>query len=631
MEKFIRIEKLLNILLYSDEFQTANNLAKSFNVSSKTIRNDLKEIKSLLIKYHLELIQKPKFGIKINGSNKNKKIFINNIKSEITNNNKNYCKRKYDILTTILLSNNRLYIDKLAKKYFVSHQMIFKDLNECEPFLKQHSLLLNRDENGIRLIGEEKNIRNALASLANLVQENRYSLDYWLKHSLDFNFNKIRKIVNKWNIDYKIYFNDVNIDNLSFHIIIMLNRVKYAKIIDKQPFNNELLLNQDLNFLKDLFINLEKELKIELPDLEKEFIKLHIIGLLFDKKSFLHNQFYNEIYKLANQITTEFITNIDKIIPLNLNSNQEFIQSLILHLLPTIYRLKLGLNLYNPLLHTIEEEYSNVYSLARIINHSFIKHLKVSASDEEIGFITLHLSLAIEKIKETVTAAIICNLHNSIIKFLLINLKKNFPYVKFVVISQNNIPVLNSVDVILTTDNYEIAINKPILRISKIISKVDIENIHRIISQNYNQNHLFSQNTVLIIDKANNKYEVLQKLAYILEQENAVTKNFINGVINREKMGNTEVGNGMVLTHGFHDDCRKTQIAFLKLNEPLFWNKEKIIFIVMMAIAKEDAKNIIQMNWLYKLLVNKKKRDEINKCQSEIDLYSIIKKEMMYE
>lgn len=409
----------------------------------------------------------------------------------------------------------------------------------------------------------------------------------------------------------------------------MLNRIKAAKVIDQQTFDDKLFLNQNVKLLDYLFINLEKEFKIQLPILERKFIQLHVIGLLFDKKTFLNNQFYNEIYKLANLITNEFIENIDKIIPLNLNSNQDFIQSLILHLLPTIYRLKLGLNLYNPLLKTIEEEYSNVYSLARIINHSFTKHLNITASDEEIGFITLHLSLAIEKIKETITAAIICNLHNSIIKFLLINLKKNFPYVKFIIINQNDMSQLSNADVILTTDNYEIQINKPVLVISKIINKVDIENIHKIISQNYNQNHLFSQNTVLIIDKATSKLEILKKLAQTLTQENAVTNNFISGVIKREKMGNTEVGNGCVLTHGFHDDCYKTQIAFLKLNQSLFWNKEQINFVVMMAIAKEDAKNIIQMNWLYKLLVNKKKMEEINKCQSEIDLYSIIKKEML--
>lgn len=181
MEKFIRIEKLLNILVYTDEFQTANNLAKSFNVSSKTIYNDLKSMNHLLIKYNLKLIKKPKFGIKINGSNKNKKLFINNIKNEITTTNKNYCKRKYDLLGTILLSNNRLYIDNLAKKYFVSKQMIFKDLSECKSFLQQHYLHLKNDENGIRLVGSEKNIRNALSSLANLIQEDNYSLDYWLK------------------------------------------------------------------------------------------------------------------------------------------------------------------------------------------------------------------------------------------------------------------------------------------------------------------------------------------------------------------------------------------------------------------------------------------------------------------
>ena len=40
----------------------------------------------------------------------------------------------------------------------------------------------------------------------------------------------------------------------------------------------------------------------------------------------------------------------------------------------------------------------------------------------------------------------------------------------------------------------------------------------------------------------------------------------------REEMGSTEVGDGIVLTHGFHKDVLKTQIAFAKLDKPIIWN-----------------------------------------------------------
>lgn len=629
MKKYNRIEKLLNILLYNDQFQTASSLSSAFNTSDKTIRNDLSEIKPLLIKYNLELITKPKFGIKVKGLAKNKKLLINNLKSEITLLNENIYNRKYDIISTILLSNNRLYLDDLAKKYFISRSMINKDLNECEQFLKQHHLKLIKSTSGIRLEGSENQIRNALSSLANLIQENHCSLDYWLKNSLRFNFTKIKQIVNQWNNDCTVNLNDVNIDNLSFHIIIMINRVKNQKLIDNQWLYDKQFKIENITILESLFSQLEGGLKITIPPQEKEFIKLHIIGLLFDKKQLLNNSIYNELYNLAQTITKEFIINIEKIIPLNPATNQQFIQSLIIHLLPTIYRLRIGLNLYNPLLHTIKEEYSNIFSLAAIINHSFLKHLGLIASDEEIGFITLHLSLAIEKIKETITVAIICHSNNSIINFLMINLKKNFPYVKFVITNYNDLNRLTNIDLILTTDSYSLNTDKPVLIISPIVTKLDIENIHKLISNNYHNNYLFSQNTVLIIDKPQNKLNVLTKLTKALQNANAINSKFINGVIQREKMGNTEVGNGVVLTHGFHDDVKSTKICFAKLNNPIVWNNENVNFIVMMAIEKKDAKNIVQMNWLYKLLVDKKKMEEISKCQSEIDLYSIIKNEML--
>ena len=89
-------------------------------------------------------------------------------------------------------------------------------------------------------------------------------------------------------------------------------------------------------------------------------------------------------------------------------------------------------------------------------------------------------------------------------------------------------------------------------------------------------------------------------------------------------MGSTEVGNGIILTHGFHEAVKRTQIAFYKLDNPIFWNTQKVNFIVLLAVAKVDAKNVMQMSWLYKTLNSESTIEQVHKCSCEKELYELL-------
>lgn len=56
---------IINFLQNSSEWITIENIAKAFNVSERTIRNDLDCIKILLRDYDAKLERKPKVGVKL--------------------------------------------------------------------------------------------------------------------------------------------------------------------------------------------------------------------------------------------------------------------------------------------------------------------------------------------------------------------------------------------------------------------------------------------------------------------------------------------------------------------------------------------------------------------------------------
>ena len=165
----------------------------------------------------------------------------------------------------------------------------------------------------------------------------------------------------------------------------------------------------------------------------------------------------------------------------------------------------------------------------------------------------------------------------------------------------------------------------PSLRINPLLERTDIRRIDTLISNRYSsESKAFSKQTILIEKKQITKDEVLRNLSNRLKLCGYVTNQFLEGVIKREEMGSTEVGDGIVLTHGFHKDVLKTQIAFAKLDKPIIWNTEKVNFIVMLAIEAKDAENVMQMNWLYKMLIDGEVITQITSCNDPQEIFDIL-------
>lgn len=621
-----RQEELICILLKADKPLTTTDLAKNLDVSSRTIRADLEKIESHILAHDLHLKKKPHAGIWIEGTKENKdSLFLsvtggNNI-VEIYS--KEY--RKACILVYILLGNNRVYVDKIADMLYVSRSTIEKDLIDVSNWLKEHNLKLIRKTNyGLYVEGNEEDIRNAACILASNLNERNLSIESFLETYLDVDVKKIEDIVRSWNDEYEMHLSEVNSNNLAFHASIMLTRIARNKSLELAKSNN--FNNNAFSFKKQfnaLINKLSKLAHVKIPEEESNYLLMHLYGMYLDKESFLENEFLSDLRNLANNITDDFIENSDKIVALDLKNNEQFRESLILHLLPTVYRLKYGLNLYNPLLSEIKTNYAGSYSLASIVNSSFEKYLNVTASEEEIAYIALHLSIVVERTKEVFKVAVVCAMRIGVSKLLTLKLEENFPNAIFVHCAMDDTDVINECKYIVST--IKLNIDRPYVLINPILKDIDIQKIRTLIYGNTSiTKNNFSLQTIMIIHNKTNRMNVLREMSNCLRLCGYVTPLFLESVIKREEMGSTEVGNGIVLTHGFHETVKRSQIAFCKLDNPIKWNTQKVNFIVMLAVAKEDAKNVMHMNWLYQMLNNNKTIDEITKCNKEEEIYEIL-------
>ncbi|MCD7908663.1 MAG: PRD domain-containing protein [Clostridium sp.] len=74
-----RVEYLMNDLLSRREFVTIGALSDVLYISRKTISADLKEVEKLLEGYDLKLVKRPNYGIRIEGTEFNRRLCIANV------------------------------------------------------------------------------------------------------------------------------------------------------------------------------------------------------------------------------------------------------------------------------------------------------------------------------------------------------------------------------------------------------------------------------------------------------------------------------------------------------------------------------------------------------------------------
>lgn len=621
-----RQEELMQILLKSTEPITTSNLAKILNVSSRTIRTDLAKVESEVLTNGLTLEKKPHIGVWIEGTIEQKdRLFLN-----ITGKQKNiepYTKeyRRSSILVHILLENNKIYLDQFAEIFFVSRSTIEKDLIWISDWLKEHNLqLLKKSNEGFYVEGNEENIRNAVGLLANELNGKEMSIESLLETYLDMDIKAVEDIVYTWNHSYEMGLSEVNIDNLAFHASIMLVRIAQKKSLKANQFNelnsNEFSYKQEFN---ELIQELSEYSKMDIPKAESDYLLMHLYGMYLNEPSFIENSLLNDLRIVAERIGEDFIKNLDQIVALDLASNVQFKQSLILHLLPTVYRLKYGLNLYNPLLSEIKTNYPGSYSMVKLINSSFEKYLGIEASEEEVAYVALHISIVVEQSSDQIQAAVVCSMGIGVSRFLSVKLNENFPNIEFIHCSSDEIQKIESCKYILST--VKLNIDRSYLMINPLLKDIDIERIRTLVYGNITVNkNNFSLQTIMIAKQPTDRLTVLQEMSKRLQLSGAVTPSFLESVLKREMMGSTEIGNGIVLTHGFHESVKRTQFAFYKLDYPILWHTEKVNFIVLLAVAKADAKNIMQMNWLYKMLNNEEIKRDILSSQTEKEIYKIL-------
>lgn len=293
-DDFDRVSYILKkiLLLYRGDTLKVESLADEMYVSLSTIKNDLKEVKQILKIYNLKIISKHKFGISIDGDNKDliRCILESSLKYEnihIEDFFSNYISLNVISIRNEILNNlekeNIIFTDYEFDNIFnyILLYLSLKNKNDYKDYIEKH---INYYKDKLKRQDDESTKNNILNSIDKFIKNLKLATSIDLSNDEVFKEYLFRHI-----ISFCIK-NDLNINNQN----ILSSDIKL-----KYPFAFELA-----NIAKT---TLEEDLNIEIDESEVANIAIHIGGALQRSSSNEEDKVLKAIIVCASGIGTSML------------------------------------------------------------------------------------------------------------------------------------------------------------------------------------------------------------------------------------------------------------------------------------------------------------------------------------
>ncbi len=616
-----------------------DTIAERLQVSNKTIRNDLSAVTQLMAKHGLQLEKKPGRGVFVAGTTADKLTLVERLRHlprslapDSPQGRQSY------IIKRLLLNGKQMTMQELADELFVSRVTIHKDMTAVEKWLNHYSLLLlSRPNYGVQIEGGEENWRHAVAGLLAelkesgelrkiLEQENLGRVDHKtllkLKSLVELDYGKLERIVCQAEETTGISFSDEAYTGLIIHIAIAIQRLRQNKDINMpESLLESLRQKPEYPVAKQIADGIETVFSVRVPDSEVGYILLHIVGAkrLQNQTDIVALELEAED-SLAVAMAKEIILIAQGVLGIALEEDRQLLNGLVLHLRPTINRVRYGMSLKNPILEEIKETYPDMYGVAWMASRVFDKHLGKRIGDEEIGYIALHIGAAVERNKRLIRVVVVCGSGIGTSQMLAARLNRYFRELEISrVISLSELEREDQMEaeLIITTIPLEMLTPaKPVVHISPLLTRADMQRLEAVITElTKGKDKEKTGGIAMLINKelmvleldAVNKETAIAQLAEVAWQAGRVTSAscYEMDVLKREQSFSTGIGNGIAIPHGKSAAVKQATIIFGRSKHGIEWGAHdgKPVHMIFMLGVPEDNVDNVHLRILSKLSV----------------------------
>src|SRR5699024_4612693 len=367
--------KILDYYLNNPEkFIAAKEIATFFDVSIRTVKNELNVIRRVCSDYQsFELVSLPSKGtaLKIKDNNQLEKDIAELKQAKDQSNNKERNKQKNAIIKYLLDKHLPVTKYDLMSHFFISETTLYNRIIEIKAILKKYNLLLKYTTNiGYEITGKEIDKRTCLV---------KTGLDYETISNDPENKTFIYNVVADTFIKYQYHVNEETLQNITAHIFRSLQRIQRHHYIE-EPSDENVLLTTEFKIADEILTKLINKDSIK-PQYYTNEVGL-LTQIILGKLNYTGD---DALKQNINYFIDRSFESIDQKFSINFNSVENLRLLLVLHLMPLFYRIKSGTQLINPMEMEIHKSFPQAYDIALYFSLLIEKEFQLIVSNNEIS------------------------------------------------------------------------------------------------------------------------------------------------------------------------------------------------------------------------------------------------------
>ena len=484
-----RTAKILRIFITSDYPVTLEQLEEEFHTSSRTIRNELREINLLLRTNHLpEVKNLRKKGYHLLLDKDQKQRLLDQMDSSEEEHYLDRESRIFDLILSFSLGKNATFLYQKEEAYQISKSSLDEDMRRVRNILKEYGIeVLSVPKQGIVLQGAERSIRTMIYDVINTFVgvispqgEQEASVNLTILHH--YISPQLLKKLEQLYVDSVDKMEDAIYRNqLLVFTAVWLSRYMREDLIASSAWEAADTPQSDI---RDFVTAICDAFQLSPPEVEIKYI-------VFMLNTFNSRDMNNSIeWVQAQLLSIQLMQFVEEKTKIPFSRKEEMLQEgLYKHLVGLINRVKSDIQIVNPLKENVKKNYGNIYSAIRHFTPSIEQVTGKQITEDEIAFLTIHFSTSVSAINQDLhyiyKAVVICNHGVATGKLLSENLKELFNIEVLAVLSSRELDLIEKLDVDLIFSTVAIHYSKkPVLELEPIIKEESKKRITSFLNTN---------------------------------------------------------------------------------------------------------------------------------------------------
>lgn len=416
-----RSREILKTLYESSGPVRIKELASRFQVSQRSIKYDLEQIRFFLQEFNISLHSQPNKGIWV-GDDPSLRNRLRDLLGKYDEKNifLNQDDRVKRITLELLLQEEYISMHHLSEKIGVSRNTLSSDLKKVELFLRTWNLTLERKVRlGIKVLGFEMQKRLVLESIIQdsihgdemlhlakgVLQKNEPSPVWTVMKQIRLSAEDLKllyqamiRIVEESGKKLGFSFSDHVLIGVLIRLSIVVQRLRHNHELNLELMASEearqIRQSEFYQMMKVQIQHLADRLQLVIPESEVMYVSLHFVSrsLSLTEKQGTKAETLNVF-----RITQRLIARTGELLGVSFADDSELTQDLFSHLSDKLVKYDFGILDPNPLTADIIRSYRDTFTSVKQASLEILGGYNVFLRDSDLAYLVLHFQAAYER------------------------------------------------------------------------------------------------------------------------------------------------------------------------------------------------------------------------------------------